>query len=29
MPEYYDANEYWPPESLERRRILRAALAAK
>ena len=27
MPEYYDAKEHWPPESLERRRILRAALA--
>ncbi|MBP8296155.1 MAG: GFA family protein [Burkholderiales bacterium] len=29
MPEYYDAREHWPPESLERRRVLRAALAAK
>ena len=24
VPEYYDAKQYWPPESLERRRILRA-----
>ena len=29
MPEYYDAREHWPQESLERRRILRAALGAK
>jgi hypothetical protein len=24
VPEYYDAKQYWPPESLERRRIMRA-----
>ena len=29
MPEYYDAREHWPPKSLERRRVLRAALGAK
>jgi hypothetical protein len=23
MPEYYNLKEYWPPESIERRRILR------
>jgi hypothetical protein len=24
VAEYYDRNDYWPPESLERRRALRA-----
>jgi len=24
VPEYYDLKDYWPPESLERRRVLRA-----
>jgi hypothetical protein len=28
VPEYYDLNEYWPAESLERRKILRARIAA-
>jgi hypothetical protein len=28
VPEYYDLNEYWPAESLERRKILRARVAA-
>ena len=26
VPEYYDAKQYWPAESLERRRILRGKL---
>ena len=26
--EYYDRNAHWPPQSLERRRVLLAALAA-
>jgi hypothetical protein len=26
VPEYYDAKQYWPPESLERRRVLRDKL---
>lgn len=25
VPEYYDRNHHWPPESLERRRVLLAA----
>jgi hypothetical protein len=28
VPEYYDLNEYWPAESRERRKILRARIAA-
>jgi hypothetical protein len=28
VPEYYDAKQHWPPESHERRRLLRAKLAA-
>jgi hypothetical protein len=28
VPEYYDLNEYWPAESLERRKVLRARIAA-
>ncbi len=26
MEEYYDAAQYWPPESLERRKVLRARM---
>jgi hypothetical protein len=26
VPEYYDLRQYWPPESIERRRVLRAKL---
>ena len=29
VEEYYDRNKYWPPESLERRRILLATLRAQ
>jgi hypothetical protein len=29
VPEYYDLKEHWPPESLERRKILRAKLEAE
>jgi hypothetical protein len=29
MPEYYDRNDHWTPESLERRRVLLATLAAR
>lgn len=28
VPEYYDLNDYWPAESLERRKVLRARIAA-
>jgi hypothetical protein len=26
VPEFYDLNQYWPKESLERRKALRARL---
>jgi len=29
MPEYYDAKQHWPAESLERRKVLRAKLDAQ
>jgi aromatic ring-cleaving dioxygenase len=29
VPEYYDAKQYWPAESLARRKALRAAIAAQ
>jgi hypothetical protein len=29
VPEYYDLQEHWPPESLERRQALRAKLEAQ
>jgi hypothetical protein len=29
MPEYYDRNDHWTPESLERRGVLLATLAAR
>ncbi|HET9206550.1 MAG TPA: GFA family protein [Burkholderiaceae bacterium] len=28
VPEYYDLNDHWPPDSLERRRVLRAKIEA-
>ncbi|HEX6722000.1 MAG TPA: GFA family protein [Burkholderiaceae bacterium] len=29
VPEYYDLNDHWPPDSLERRRVLRAKIEAQ
>jgi hypothetical protein len=29
VPEYYDANQHWPAESLARRKLLRAKIDAQ
>ena len=29
VPEYYDLKDHWPPDSLERRRVLRAKIEAQ
>jgi len=29
VPEYYDLKDHWPPDSLQRRRVLRAKIEAQ